>query len=141
MKRAQARLRLHIQNLINECHKKVALWFLLNFDVIIIPPFNGSAMSRRLNRKINSKTVCKMLTWAHSRFCNRLVFKAEELGKKVIIQNEAYTSKTCRFVYFLFTFIFIFSSFLISICFYAVVVDLLNITWVATKCLNVINVE
>src|SRR5436305_5500118 len=99
MKRAQARLRLHIQNLINECHKKVALWFLLNFDVIIIPPFNGSAMSHRLNRKINSKTVRK----AHSRFRNCLVFKAEELGKKVIIQNEAYTSKTCRFVYFLFT--------------------------------------
>ena len=110
MKRAQARLRLHIQNLINECHKKVALWFLLNFDVIIIPPFNGSAMSRRLNRKINSKTVRKMLTWAHSRFRNRLVFKAEELGKKVIIQNEAYTSKTCRlFIYFsLFSFFHLF---------------------------------
>ncbi|CAG8759983.1 13805_t:CDS:2, partial [Gigaspora margarita] len=43
MKRAQARLRCRIRNLVEECHKKVALWFLTNFDVIIIPPFNGSA--------------------------------------------------------------------------------------------------
>ncbi|CAG8578432.1 23022_t:CDS:2, partial [Gigaspora margarita] len=44
MKRAQTRLRYRIQNLIEECHKKVALWFLTNFDIIIIPPFNGSAI-------------------------------------------------------------------------------------------------
>ncbi|CAG8695236.1 10845_t:CDS:2, partial [Gigaspora rosea] len=76
--RAQARLRYCIQNLVEECHKKVALWFLTNFDIIIIPPFNGSAMSHRLNRKI-TKMVRKMLTWSHGRFRERLIFKAEEL--------------------------------------------------------------
>jgi|GraSoiStandDraft_51_1057287.scaffolds.fasta_scaffold647892_2 putative transposase len=36
-----------------------------------------------------------MLTWSHGRFLNRLLSKAEELGKKVVIVSEAYTSKTC----------------------------------------------
>ena len=36
-----------------------------------------------------------MLCWAHYKFRQRLIAKAEELGVCVIIQNEAYTSKTC----------------------------------------------
>ena len=36
-----------------------------------------------------------MLGWAHYRFRQRLVAKAEEFGVRIIIQNEAYTSKTC----------------------------------------------
>ena len=36
-----------------------------------------------------------MLSWAHYQFRQRLVAKAEELGVHIIIQNEAYTSKTC----------------------------------------------
>ena len=37
-----------------------------------------------------------MLCWGHYyyQFRHRLVAKAEELGVRVIIQNEAYTSKT-----------------------------------------------
>ena len=37
-----------------------------------------------------------MLSWAHYRFRQRLIAKVEELGIHVIIQNEAYTSKTCN---------------------------------------------
>jgi len=94
-RRAQARLRQRIRNLVDECHKKAALWFLRTFDVVIIPEFNGGAMSRRKGRKIGSKTVRQMLTWSHSRFRQRLTFKAEELGKKVVFVSEAWTSKTC----------------------------------------------
>ena len=36
-----------------------------------------------------------MLGWAHFRFRQRLMSKAEETGVHVIIQDEAYTSKTC----------------------------------------------
>jgi putative transposase len=36
-----------------------------------------------------------MLGWGHYQFRQRLISKAEELGVRVIIQNEAYTSKTC----------------------------------------------
>ena len=39
--------------------------------------------------------VWKMLTWSHRCFLKQLLSKAEELGKKVMIVSEAYTSKTC----------------------------------------------
>ena len=35
-----------------------------------------------------------MLSWAYYQFRQRLIAKAEELGIHVIIQNEAYISKT-----------------------------------------------
>ena len=35
-----------------------------------------------------------MLSWAYYQFCQYLIAKAKELGVHVIIQNEAYTSKT-----------------------------------------------
>ena len=36
-----------------------------------------------------------MMSWAHARFRNRLISKAEEFGKIVITSvSEAYTSKT-----------------------------------------------
>ncbi|CAG8608466.1 15625_t:CDS:2 [Gigaspora rosea] len=88
-------------NLVKECHKKVALWFLTNFDDIII---YGSAMSHRLTRKINSKTVRKMLT---CRFRERFIFKAEELGSSRMKLTQAKP---------------------------AVVVDLSNTTWVEARC-------
>ena len=36
-----------------------------------------------------------MIGWAHYLFHQHLTAKAEELGVHIIIQNEAYTSKTC----------------------------------------------
>ncbi|CAG8793607.1 24485_t:CDS:2, partial [Gigaspora rosea] len=39
MKRAQARLRKQIQNLIDEVHKKSALWLACTFDIIVLSVF------------------------------------------------------------------------------------------------------
>ena len=75
--------------------KKSVAFFTHEFDAIIIPPFEVSNMVNRKTRNITRKTVHKMLCWAHYQFRQRLVAKAEELGVHVIIQNEAYTSKTC----------------------------------------------
>ena len=88
-------MRYRICNLVDECHRKTALWLVQTFDVIIIPKFNGGQMGRRKHRKIGSRTVRKIMTWAHSRFRGRLVSKAEEFGKQVSVVSEAYTSKTC----------------------------------------------
>ncbi|RUS28954.1 hypothetical protein BC938DRAFT_481239, partial [Jimgerdemannia flammicorona] len=93
MRRAQARMRHRIKDLANEVHKKAALWFIRTFDAIMIPEFNSSAMSQWKNC---SQTVCKMLSWGHSRFRQQLVSKAEEHGK-VMFVSEAYTSK-CRYI-------------------------------------------
>ena len=75
----------------DEVHKKTALWLTKTFDIIVLPKFNSTQMSHRQKRKINSKTVRKMKSWAHARFRNRLLSKAEEFGKIVITSvSEAY---------------------------------------------------
>ena len=36
-----------------------------------------------------------MLLWAHYRFRQRLLAKAQQYGKNVVIVDEAFTTKTC----------------------------------------------
>ena len=82
MKKAQARMRWKIKDLIDELHHKAALFFVRNFDVILIPKFETSQMSRRMTRKIRAKSVRSMLTFAHFRFQEFLKFKAwEQIGR------------------------------------------------------------
>jgi putative transposase len=94
MKRAQARIRKKIKNLIKEIHFKTARFLVDNFDVVLLPTFETSQMASKSGRKLRSKTVRTMLTWAHYQFKVRLKNKALEFGKKVIDVCEAYTSKT-----------------------------------------------
>ena len=51
-------------------------------------------MVRRGKRKIKSKTARQMLTLSHYQFQQKILNKSKELNKKVILVNEAYTSKT-----------------------------------------------
>ena len=95
LERAMARMRRRIHRLQSEVHRKAIAFFTREFDAIIIPPFEVSGMIGRAQRKITRRTVRQMLFWAHYHFRQRLLAKAEELGVCVIIQNEAYTSKTC----------------------------------------------
>ena len=54
-------------------------------------------MVRRGARRLRCKTVRAMLTWSHYRFRQRLLQKAEATGGacRVLVVDEAYTSKTC----------------------------------------------
>ena len=94
MRRAAERMTVRIQNLINELHHKTARYLVDNFDVILLPAFETSDMVTRGQRRIRSKTVRNLLTFAHHRFRNFLKHKASENGRTVLIVNEAYTSKT-----------------------------------------------
>ncbi|NEO37185.1 MAG: transposase [Moorea sp. SIOASIH] len=94
MRKAARRMIIKIQNLINELHHKAARFLVDNFDVILLPTFETSQMSRKNNRKIRSKTVRNMLSFAHYRFKEFLKHKAQETGKIVVDVCEAYTSKT-----------------------------------------------
>ncbi len=94
MLRAKNRLLEKVKNLIDELHHKVALFYVKNFDVILLPTFETSEMSKRSSRNTNSESVRNMLTFAHYRFSQFLTHKAKEFGKKVISVSEAYTSKT-----------------------------------------------
>ena len=96
LRRVANRIHFKIRNLIDEVHKKMVKWLLSNYDLVLLPDFNTQQMVRKGKRKISSKTAWAMLTWSHYRFKQRLLFKAQEYPHcKVLIVNEAYTSKTC----------------------------------------------
>lgn len=94
MRLAADRLRCRIRDLVDDMHWKACRVLVDNFDVILLPTFETKQMSSRATRKINSKSVRAMLTFAHYRFSQRLAQKATESGKLVIRVCEAYTSKT-----------------------------------------------
>lgn len=97
MRRAGARIQKKIRNLVDELHKKLVKWLVINFRVVLLPKFETQRMvSRRFGRRIRSKTARAMLTWSHYRFQQRLLQKTREFTRcNVIICDEAYTSKTC----------------------------------------------
>ena len=95
MKRVADRMRWKIRELRDELHAKVCRFLVDNFDIILIPTFETQQMAKRERRKIRSKTVRSMLTWAHFKFKERLKTVAFQYGKQVIEVDEAYTSKTC----------------------------------------------
>lgn len=94
LKFAASRLRGKIKNLVDELHKKTARFLVDNFDIILLPTFETSQMSKKAKRRIRSKSVRQMLTLSHYRFKQFLKHKAFENSKTVIDVNEAYTSKT-----------------------------------------------
>lgn len=94
MRIAAARMREKIKHLIDELHHKTALFLVKNFELILLPTFETQAMVSKAGRKIKSKTVRSMLTFAHYRFKQFIKHKAFEFGKRVVDVNEAYTSKT-----------------------------------------------
>ena len=94
MRRAAGRMRLRIENLINELHRQAARFLVKNFDVILLPAFETSEMVERGRRRIRSKTVRNLLSLAHYRFGMFLRHKAAEYGVTVLSVNEAYTTKT-----------------------------------------------
>jgi putative transposase len=95
LRKLARQLRIKIKNLIDECHKKVAGFLTSNYSQVIIPDFKSSSMVYRAKRKINHKTARSLLTWAHYRFKQRLVYQAIKRGSQVIEVTEEYTSKTC----------------------------------------------
>ena len=95
MRKAANRIREKIQNLIDEVHKKAAHYLTVNYGLIFLPRFESSQMVAKSRRKIRSKTVRSMLTWAHYRFKLVLKHLAAKRGCVVLDVGESHTSKTC----------------------------------------------
>jgi putative transposase len=88
-KKAGARIQRRIRNLVDEFHKKTTKWVCENYSTIFLPKFETQKMVSKRQRKINSKTARKMLTWSHYRFKTRLMNKAREYPNcQVIICGE-----------------------------------------------------
>ena len=86
---AADRMRVRIINLVDELHHQAARWLVDHFDIILLPTFETSEMARRGARKLRSKSVRSMLTYAHYRFRQFLAWKAWQSGKDVLLVNEA----------------------------------------------------
>ncbi|MCC3451790.1 MAG: hypothetical protein JGK16_31370 [Microcoleus sp. PH2017_09_SFU_O_A] len=89
MRKAAARIRSKIQNLVDELHKKAAHFITTNYRVIFLPTFETSQMVKRVQRKINKKSVRQMLTWAHYRFKQIIKHQADKNGSIVVDVSEA----------------------------------------------------
>jgi len=76
---------------IDDLHNKSVKYLTDNYDIIILPHFNTKQIIRERNRFFNRK----LLALAHYKFRMRLQAKCDVLGKKLVIVNESYTSKTC----------------------------------------------
>jgi putative transposase len=94
MRKAEKRMRWKIKNLVKELHFKSAKFLTDTFDIILLPSFNTKDMVNKATRKIRTKSVRSMLTFAHYKFQQIVKNKAQMQGKKVIIVDESYTSKT-----------------------------------------------
>ena len=102
LKRAIMRQQEKVKNMVTEVHRKAAKWLLESFDCILLPAFQSKNMSQKKQehghkkRKLGRKTVRRMLNWCHYSFRQFLLHKVKEYpGKKVIVCDEAYTSKCC----------------------------------------------
>src|SRR3989338_9158347 len=75
LKRAIRRMRIRLRNRVDEVHKQLVKFLVINYDLILLPSFETSQMVGKVGRKIRSQTVRSMLTWSHYRFKQRLLFK------------------------------------------------------------------
>jgi putative transposase len=97
MKKAAERMRWKIRDLVSDLHKKAAHFFATRFDRVLLPTFEVSQMVSRTGRRLRSKTVRAMLSWAHFRFKQTMKSVGERYSCEVLDVNEAYTSKTCSY--------------------------------------------
>ena len=96
------RLETKIKNRVKDLHCKTASWLCRNYECVLLPTFQTHQMAKRTanrddgtTRKLNNKTARMLLQWSHYKFKQRLINKGEETRCKVLIVDEAYTTKTC----------------------------------------------
>lgn len=91
LKRAVNRTIVRIQNLILELHRKIVKFVATTFKIVIIPKFE----TQQMVKKLHSKTARMMMTFSHYRFRTLLEQACRHYGAYFVLQDEAYTSKTC----------------------------------------------
>lgn len=96
MKKRGFKLQERIDNLRKEFHYQAIKYLLSNYDVVIIPDFKVKEMtSTKKDRVLSKSNVRRLGLWCHYTFRQRLINKAELLGKQVIVTDERYTTKVC----------------------------------------------
>lgn len=83
----------YIKNLINELHWKTASFLVQNYDVILLPDFRIQQMIK--GRGLSKIVKRLMVQFSSYKFRERLNYKCQTYGKKLLIVDESYTSCTC----------------------------------------------
>jgi putative transposase len=83
-----------IKGMIDDLHWKSIRYLIQNYDVIILPDYRVSQMIKK-GRKIGKMTKRMMTMYAFFRFKTKLEYACRRYGRKLVIVDEAYTSKTC----------------------------------------------
>lgn len=96
-KRSVGLHRRKLHHLIDDLHKKSAKFLTDNYDVIVLPKLRVKSLLRRSGTtgSLGSKTNRHINVLSHGKFHEYLSWRCMILGKIVIDQNEAYTTKTC----------------------------------------------
>ena len=82
-----------LKNLVSELHWKTITFLIENYDTIILPDFRVSQMIR--SKKLARITKRLMCMFSFFSFKEKLKYKCDMYGKKLIIVDESYTSCTC----------------------------------------------
>jgi len=92
-----ARIRKRSTDLVNELHRKLAIWLCKNFSVVLLPKFSTQQMTEHQTkpRRLARKTSGGMVRLSHFKFRQFLIHKAREYGTTIDICDEKYTSLTC----------------------------------------------
>lgn len=88
--KAHNRITKKITNKVKDLHRQTAK-FLGNYENIFLPEFRVKPLAEKLGHR----TTRELYALSHFAFKQHLAFKTAELKNRVIICNEAYTSKTC----------------------------------------------
>ena len=95
LKKRCALLRTKIKNFVSDLHWKTCDLLTKEHQVILLPVFNTKNMSSRSKRKISKTTTRLMLGLRHYDFQQKLLYKAHQRGRTVILCKEHYTTKCC----------------------------------------------
>ena len=97
LKLAIKKLRIKIENLQNEIHKKTINYLCNNYQNIYIPKLTKkNDIIKKKQRRLRTKTVRNMVLYGHCKFVEKLKTKAKEFTNvSVYVITEEYTSQKC----------------------------------------------
>lgn len=95
LKKRCALLRTKIKHIVQDLHWKTADYLTKHYQVILLPVFNSKQMANKKKRKISKTTTRLLLGLQHYSFQQKLLYKAKQRGRNVILCKEHYTTKCC----------------------------------------------
>jgi putative transposase len=95
LKKRCAELRTKAKHIVEDLHWRTADTLTKIFQVILLPVFSSKRMANKQDRKLGKSSTRLLLGLSHYSFQQKLLYKAKQRGRNVILCKEHYTSKCC----------------------------------------------